>query len=989
MMNSVKGKKKKELHLIASFVTVPPTKRFVLDSYAGLPALRSPACNKNGTHSSAVGPQCKDCHNLLKDLSGTQLPGSFVNKWYPTVAKAMERRQKTELTLMDRDDARSLMRVKDEYFTPEGIKLKEEAKAIVEYMDYVAALHSKLDTDKMKANVTGAVPGTDSFLGDIAEVYASNAKFRDSLEVALIKTLLTKLKTGRGNAKKEEKVVNFIRLLATHSPAAAEVASANLGGPSKRWMQELNARERSECIYASEYEDIVARVSTEIRQRAIDPSSSSSSPSRPSLPVSFTVAIDATKLAQVIELSAAYKAIMGSVYPNHCISISGKTKEDIESLMKGLEMASEVKAAIISFQNCPKGVVPMVVIAARPQSNNETSSFTRLIETACTAAATASGGRFLGFAVDGVSLESMDVRRSNCDFISGVSNHVGTTDPNHNAKSLRYQIIGGSCTGRVGFYAIDADFLRLAGVSMDLLRFADFASDLLVERLVSSASIRKLSVLAAEGEKDFSIGDVAVLAATLLMKRLHLHAVNGVAVPAAHRMYYLWTTMAWLTSIGGVCITTKRNLVSDTIPFMFLVSQSDVVKPRSASSEPAEHKFGAFRTTIREFTSAQFAQLVEKDQRRLRMMFRSNLLPSRDPRKGYCATFRQFIEYQMSSACSQGGPVLVAGGDGAAPVAEQCWPTVKEAIAKASRDANPLLTILGVDAADRSPFCKSFPALDELRDEYISYQPRTFAYGSATGSDANDNDVVDDVAEESHDGDKPAREMVERIRDVVSNLGSEFDDEEEDDDKKKLDLEDFVEPDDTSSSDDDATKLMTAVRAIFCATSAPELLERVQSASSILEPMSRSDGSESKVRKAKSLLARWICSNPSSADKDAESSDGLHVERGAVIEMNVKLGTGDDAPVTSCRYRVMGVYVKHYNKWLLTDKKQRWAKNLEEDKKKKYRFIARMINKDVSGLGECDDVALDGGDAYKAGDILRLENGTAILDITGKLQFGV
>lgn len=134
-------------------------------------------------------------------------------------------------------------------------------------------------------------------------------------------------------------------------------------------------------------------------------------------------------------------------------------------------------------------------------------------------------------------------------------------------------------------------------------------------------------------------------------------------------------------------------------------------------------------------------------------------------------------------------------------------------------------------------------------------------------------------------------------------------------------------------------------------------------------------------------MSRWICSKPSSTDKDAESSNGLFVERGAVIEMNVKLGIGDDAPATSCRYRVMGVYVKHYNKWLLTDKKQLWAKNLEEDKKKKYRFIARMINKDVSGVGECDGIDLDGGDAYKAGDVLRLENGTAILDITGKLQF--
>lgn len=370
------------------------------------------------------------------------------------------------------------------------------------------------------------------------------------------------------------------------------------------------------------------------------------------------------------------------------VGIAGKTKEDIESLMKGLEKASEVKAAVMSFQNCPKGVVPMVVIAARPQSNNETSSFTRLIETACTAAASASGGRFLGFAVDGVSLESMDVRRSNCDFISGVSNHIGTTDPNHNAKSLRYQIVGGSCTGSIG------------------------------------------------------------------------------------------------------------------------------------------------------------------------------------------------------------------------------------------------------------------------------------------------------------DNDELSSEVAERIRQVVKSLESEFD--EEDDDKTALDLENFEETPGEASSDDEATKLIKAVRLVFSSTSVAQLLERVVSASSILEPMSRSAGSESKVRKAQSLLGRWICKVPSSSsggDKNAENDDGLFIERGTVLTMNVSLGGGADAPMTPCRYRVMGVYVKHYNKWLLVNEKQPWARHLEEDKKKKYRFVARMINKDSTGLGDCDDVDLDGGAAYNTANVLRLENGTAILDVIGKLQF--
>ena len=46
-----------------------------------------------------------------------------------------------------------------------------------------------------------------------------------------------------------------------------------------------------------------------------------------------------------------------------------------------------------------------------------------------------------------------------------------------------------------------------------------------------------------------------------------------------------------------------------------------------------------------------------------------------------------------------------------------------------------------------------------------------------------------------------------------------------------------------------------------------------------------------------------------------------------------------------------------------------------------------MIDKDSAGLGDCNDIDLDGGAAYNTADVIRLENGTAILDVIGKLQF--
>ena len=158
---------------------------------------------------------------------------------------------------------------------------------------------------------------------------------------------------------------------------------------------------------------------------------------------------------------------------------------------------------------------------------------------------------------------------------------------------------------------MQTNLLRIAGVSMELWRPSDFASDLLVLKLVSCKTIKKLD------EAEDPLGSTArgyegVLSLTLFFIRLHLHAINGPAVPARHRFVYLWCSLIWLTSISGASKITKRNVVSEVLPFFFLVLCSDFVKPRAGTSESAEHHFGLIRTLIREFTTLECAQLLEK-----------------------------------------------------------------------------------------------------------------------------------------------------------------------------------------------------------------------------------------------------------------------------------------------------------------------------------------------------------------------------------------
>ena len=57
---------------------------------------------------------------------------------------------------------------------------------------------------------------------------------------------------------------------------------------------------------------------------------------------------------------------------------------------------------------------------------------------------------FLNHSTDGVSYESEWNRNQVYEYLEGKSNRLSLVDPNHNAKNLRHQILGGSCTGIIG-----------------------------------------------------------------------------------------------------------------------------------------------------------------------------------------------------------------------------------------------------------------------------------------------------------------------------------------------------------------------------------------------------------------------------------------------------------------------------------------------------------------------------------------------------------
>ena len=179
---------------------------------------------------------------------------------------------------------------------------------------------------------------------------------------------------------------------------------------------------------------------------------------------------------------------------------------------------------------------------------------------------------YTNLCVDGVSYESDYVRRSICNFLSGVTGFLGCTDTNHNMKSMRYQLVGGSCAVTIGRCVVDAEILRQSGVSTELWRPTDFASNILMLKLASCESVHKINRHVSYSVSDALDFDVVSLMVTLTMIRIHLFSVNSSLMDLNQRAVFLWATIIWFTSLKGAYFTTKRNLVCEGFPLYFFAS---------------------------------------------------------------------------------------------------------------------------------------------------------------------------------------------------------------------------------------------------------------------------------------------------------------------------------------------------------------------------------------------------------------------------------
>ena len=124
---------------------------------------------------------------------------------------------------------------------------------------------------------------------------------------------------------------------------------------------------------------------------------------------------------------------------------------------------------------------------------------------------------------------------------------------------------------------------------------------------------------------------------------LNLYAVKGKDLPVKHCALYIWTSMIFFTSMGGVNIAQRRNVVSELIANFFMVLISDVFEPWILTSEPAENGIGNMRLLQREFTCLMIVCIIEKDMHRTEHMFRGNLRPKRAKVCGYFESYEEWV----------------------------------------------------------------------------------------------------------------------------------------------------------------------------------------------------------------------------------------------------------------------------------------------------------------------------------------------------------
>ena len=427
------------------------------------------------------------------------------------------------------------------------------------------------------------------WLNKVGQMYADEPSIKNSLLHSLMHFTLSRYK-GDITAPASPKLISFFQTLHALNPSIYRLFTKNFGGYNERTLKCMAVKQASDVPVINCEPDVIKNRAknwiSQIRQDC------------PAKLLLVSACADATKVPAIGEFSHKYNAWVGGKYPHHCIDAN---EYDEEKLITN-KLATEIKVGLLSLLEVPDGVSPFKIISARPQSTNEScDSYNSDI---MHAVSDLENVHCISIAFDGLSTETNFIRSNLISFMKGNSNTVAMTDCNHAAKNLRSQLVLGSSIVIGGDAAFDVGILRLAGISPELYRVEDYASDVIVLKLCSSDTIFKLLKLIEKGAEDPM--NISFMAMTLYFLRTFVCAFNGDDLSSEARITMLWSSLMWFTSLNGIHDKSMNNFSTACIGGVFLAMQKRVKNLRTTTTEPLEHMFGTTRSWKREFTVNEF-----------------------------------------------------------------------------------------------------------------------------------------------------------------------------------------------------------------------------------------------------------------------------------------------------------------------------------------------------------------------------------------------
>ena len=330
---------------------------------------------------------------------------------------------------------------------------------------------------------------------------------------------------------------------------------------------------------------------------------------------------------------------------------------------------------------------------------------------------------FANTATDGVSVEVQKNFEQVIDYLKGKSNHIALTDPNHNGKNVRYQLIGGSgvAGASIGHYVFDPYLLVQADIPQEIIHIVDFASDKVALALYSDKVVKSVLDLSNVS----TAGEASVVSVSLLMARMRLYAVNARKASWKMRCVFSLASTIWFTSFhtsGSTMLANKRNMVLETTAILFLVTRDDFPQPRRGTSEPNEHTYGMLRMLLREFTVVDVNDLVNKIRLKMNAIFGGNLVVDRsNTMKGYTGTLPDFLASSRAGNMEEltAGPVHV---DLESLAVNQLWNKVSQMFKMVNSVMMPFLKLYGVEEGHGlSPFASNIDDPNELAQKITDF----------------------------------------------------------------------------------------------------------------------------------------------------------------------------------------------------------------------------------------------------------------------------